>query len=88
MPKLRDDLLRNLSPVDQELMKRFRKRPLTAYTLKELLPRQAPLLEELLLQTRLNSLMSQGLIMQIFYDGKVYYAKAKGGVPKRKAPCQ
>jgi hypothetical protein len=88
MPKLRDDLLRNLSPIDQELMKRFRKRPFMAYTLKELLPPKAAFLEELLLQTRLNSLISQGLVMQIFVDGQIYYAKAKRGVLKRKAPYQ
>ena len=83
MPKLRGDLLRNLPPDDQELMKRFRKRPLKAYTVKELLPPNSNAISniafEISLTFRLDSLISQNLIMKIVSDdGQVYYAKAKG----------
>ena len=88
MPKLRDDLLRNLSPSDQELMKRFRRRPLKAYTLKELLPTNPPLLEYVLLQWRLDALISQNLVMKIIYEGEVYYAKSKGSRQSKKAPSR
>jgi len=83
MPKLRDDLLRNLSPDDQSLMKIFRKRPLKAYTVKELLPPTGSALDELLLTWRLDSLISQSLVMKIFSEGQTYYAKAKGRAPTR-----
>ena len=91
MPKLRDDLLRRLSPDDQELMKRFRKRPLKAYTINELLPKNPQLFADLLLQWRLDALISQRLVMKIVSDGQIYYAKAKGRAPNRpnsKAPFQ
>ncbi len=83
MPKLRDDLLRNLTPDDQALMKMFRKRPLKAYTLKELLPKNPVLFGELLLQMRLDALISQHLVMKIVSDGQVYYAKAQGRASNR-----
>jgi len=86
MPKLRDDLLRKLSPDDQELMKRFRKRPLKAYTIKELLPKNPNAFEEFRLVLRLDSLISQHLVMKIFSDGQVYYAKAKGRAPSNIVP--
>jgi hypothetical protein len=87
MPKLRDDLLRHLSPDDQELMKRFRKRPPKAYTLEELLPKNAFMTERLLLELRLEALISQHLVMKIFSDdGQIYYAKAKGRAQSIKAP--
>ena len=83
MPKLRDDLLRNLSPDDQALMKTFRKRPLRGYTVKELLPLKPGVFGELLLTWRLDALISQGLVMKIASDdGQIYYAKAKGRPPK------
>ena len=83
MPKLRDDLLRNLSPDDQKLMKIFRKRPLKAYTLKELLPKSATAIDELILINRLNALMSQHLIMIFFDEGKILYSKATGRPSKK-----
>jgi hypothetical protein len=94
MPKLRDDLLRNLAPDDQALMKLFRKTPLKAYTLKELLPQKSSFpgeLDETFLRWRLDSLISQSLVMKIFYEGQTYYAKAKGRAPSRpsnKAPSR
>jgi len=84
MPKLRDDLLRNLSPDDQALMKIFRRRPLKAYTVEELLPKSADLINRLLLGFRLEALISQNLVMKIFSEGQTYYAKAKGR-PNKKA---
>ena len=90
MSKLRDDLLRNLTPDDQELMRRFRKRPLRAYTLKELLPPKSKVaittITEFILLLRLDALISQGLVMKIISDGEVYYAKAKGRAPQTKVP--
>lgn len=86
MPKLRDDLLRNLTPDDQELMKKFRGTPLKAYTLKELLPSKPSLLADVILQWRLDALISQHLVMKIVSDdGQTYYAKAKGRAPSKKA---
>ena len=89
MPKLRDDLLRNLTPDDQALMKLFRKRPLKAYTLEELLPPKASGLDlaiaQWLLPLRLEALISQHLVMKIYAEGKTYYAKAKGRSPSNKA---
>ncbi len=85
MPKLRDDLLRKLPPDDQELMKRFRRRPLKAYTLQELLPTNQPSVQSIvsvfLLDLRLEALISQGLVMKLVSEGEVYYAKASR--PKR-----
>jgi hypothetical protein len=78
MPKLRDDLLRNLSPDDQALMKIFRRRPLKAYTLKELLPKNAGVAAELVLALRLEFLKNNTLIMEITSEGVTYFAKAKG----------
>ncbi len=56
MPKLRADLLRNLSPDDQTLMKIFRKTPLKAYSAEELFPANASIEEKLKLIRQLQSL--------------------------------
>lgn len=85
MPKLRDDLLRNLAPDDQALMKVLRRRPLKAYTAKELLPTNPNIFEGLLLSLRLDALISQGLAMKILSDGDVYYAKAVGRAQPRRS---
>jgi hypothetical protein len=84
MPKLRDDLLRKLSPDDQALMKKFRKTPLKAYTAKELQPENYTGLN-LFLELRLESLVSQGLLMKFFSEGEIYFAKAKGR-PRKNNP--
>ena len=84
MSKLRDDLLRNLSPDDQTLMKTFRRRPLKAYIIEELLPKNADAMNRLLLGFRLEALISQNLVMKIFSEGQTYHAKAKER-PSKKA---
>lgn len=83
MPRLRDDLLRNLPPDDQALMKILRRRPLKAYTFEELLPKKSNILDKLGLQLRLDALITQSLVMKFFFEGQTYYSKAKGR-PKSK----
>lgn len=77
MPKLRDDLLKQLSATEQDLMKTFRKRPYMAYTIDELLPKGSPL-DKVLLKFHLDDLISKNLIMAIKDEGVARFAKAVG----------
>jgi hypothetical protein len=88
MPKLREDLLKGLTPNDEALMKILRKRPLKAYTIKELLqllPSKL-LFAEVILDVQISSLISRNLVMKIIdpSDGQVYYAKSQRRVLSKK----
>jgi hypothetical protein len=77
MTKLRADVLRNLPEDDQNLMKVFRKQPIKAYEIKDLLPPDWNVIQHLALQRQLTRLteLKPPLLMQIERDGKTFYMK-------------
>jgi hypothetical protein len=77
MAKLRADLLRNLSPDAQDLLKIIRKTPIKAYELSELLPPSATLEQSLKLRVLVETLIQSNppLIMEIKEGGKTFYTK-------------
>jgi len=78
MPMLRQDLLSNLPPDDQELMKVFRRKPLRSYTARELLPANAGPIDESLMKLRLDPFVIRKLLEAKDFNGQTYYHKTDG----------
>jgi len=86
MAKLRADLLKNLPDDDQKLMKIFRKQPIKAYEIKELLPPDWTARQLVDLKFQLNRLIEQKppLLMQKESEGKTFYMKVTREYLKQK----
>ena len=77
MPKLRADLLRNLSAEQQDLLKIIRKTPVKAYGLEELYPPNPTSEQKLNTMSLIEVLIKQNppLIMEIKDGDKIMYTK-------------